>query len=302
MDVHKKLVLSSDGEHTLQGVVYVPDGTPKGYFQVVHGMCEYVGRYESFMTQLAGQGYLVFGFDHLGHGHTARSPEELGFIASRDGWLRLLDDVSVFYKAVAAEYGPMPYILFGHSMGSFIVRGAVERGAKPDRLIVCGTGGPNPASGAGLAACRTVKALRGEHHVSKTLQNLAFGAYNKRFADEHDPYAWLTKDLSVRDAYRNDPFCTYSFQAAAMVDLIRLQSFCNRKAHFAAFPKTLPTLLIAGAQDPVGDYGKGVQTVYDRLRAAGCNVQLHLYPDCRHEILNDTCRQQVMNDIAAFLA
>ena len=136
MKIVQKTVPSSDGKHTLQGVVYVPDGEIRGLVQVVHGMCEYTGRYEAFMTFLAENGYLAFGHDHLGHGLTA-APEERGFIAERDGWEYLVRDVTVMKDAVVREYGDRPWYLFGHSMGSFIVRCAVAKGARPRKLIVC---------------------------------------------------------------------------------------------------------------------------------------------------------------------
>ena len=301
MKIVRKTVPSSDGRHTLQGIVYVPDGEIKGLVQVVHGMCEYMGRYEAFMTFLAENGYLAFGHDHLGHGLTA-DPKDWGFIAERDGWKYLVRDVTEMKQAVVREYGDKPWYLFGHSMGSFIVRCAAAEGARPCKLIVCGTGGPNPASGAGLLLCRTIGLLRGRRHVAALVNKMAFGAYNKRFREENDPYAWLSKDLGVRDKYRVDPMCIFPFTVSAMQDLITLQARCNKKAAFAAFPQELPVLLIAGTEDPVGEYGKGVRAVYEALRARGCRVQMKLYDNCRHEILNDTCREQTRQDVLTFLA
>ena len=300
MTVIKKQVPSSDGKHSLYGVVVLPEGEAKGYVQVVHGMCEYMGRYEAFLTFLAEKGYIAFGYDHLGHGKTAK-PEEWGYIADRDGWKYLIRDVSVFKDAVIKEYGEKPWYLFGHSMGSFIVRGAVGEGARPDKLIVCGTGGPNPISGAGLFACKTVKAFCGGHHVSKLITALAFGAYNKKFSEEKDRAAWLTKDRAVREKYRHDPMCSFPFTVSAMQDLVTLQKTTNEKKAFRAFPKDLPTLLIAGTDDPVGAYGKGVEKVCSALKNEGCKVQMKLYENCRHEVLNDSCKEETKNDVASFL-
>ena len=300
MTTIEKKVLSSDGKHLLSGVVLLPEGEAKGYVQVVHGMCEYLGRYQGFLEALAAEGYIAFGYDHLGHGKTA-APQERGFIADKDGWKLLIRDVSVFRDAVVKEYGEKPWFLFGHSMGSFIVRGAVAFGARPEKLIVCGTGGPNPASGAGLAMCKTIGAFCGGHHVSKLVGGLAFGSYNKRFADEKDSAAWLTKDRAIRDRYRDDPLCNYSFQVSAMGDLIQLQKYVNEKAQFASFPKDLPAFFIAGTDDPVGDYGAGVKKAVDALSASGCAVRMKLYENCRHEILNDSCREEVIADILEFI-
>ena len=155
--VIEKSVLSSDRIHELKGVIYLPQGTPKAFLHVVHGMTEHIGRYDGFMREMAAEGYIVFGYDNLGHGKTARNKQELGYIAKKDGWKRLANDVAVFSAAVKSEYGKtLPYYLMGHSMGSFIVRTAAKDYCMPDKLIIMGTGGKQAASGVGLAVIKTI--------------------------------------------------------------------------------------------------------------------------------------------------
>lgn len=234
--VTEKRVLSSDGIHTLAGKVYLPGGEVKGLLQVVHGMSEHIGRYDEFMRRLAAEGYIVFGHDHLGHGKTANE-NELGYIAKKDGWLRLAEDVSVFKNGAVnglselPDIGSLPYFLMGHSMGSFVVRTASELYLKPDKLIIMGTGGPNPASGAGLALAKIIKLFCGEKHISNLLYFLMFGSYNRKFK-ENDIVSWLSTDKSERDKNRADKFCTFKFTVSALEDLIKLQSFANRKDWF----------------------------------------------------------------------
>ena len=298
----EKKVPSSDGKHELIGRVYLPDGEARGLFQVVHGMTEYIGRYDRFMRALASAGFVVFGYDHLGHGLTARDESELGFIAEKDGWTLLVDDVERFAAAVRAEYGEsLPYYLMGHSMGSFIVRLTAAKYNKQDKLIVMGTGGPNAAAGAGLALTNLIKTLRGARHHSKLVYALAFGSYNKRFGDEKDMLSWLTKDRSVREKYSKDKLCSFMFTVSAMSDLITLNKNSNKKEWAAAMDKKKPVLLVAGTDDPVGDYGKGVAAVRDMLAAAGVPVEMKLYENCRHEILNDTSYDEVVRDILEFV-
>lgn len=295
-------VPSTDGVHTLAGVVYMPADDPVGVLQVVHGMTEYIGRYDRFMRKLAEAGWVVCGHDHLGHGQTA-DPSEWGYIAKKNGWDFLCRDTKAFGDSVRKDYGQdLPYVLMGHSMGSFIARLTAEKYTKPHALIIMGTGGPNPAAGAGVALAGLVKIFRGERHISGLVYSLAFGGYNTPFKAEDDAYAWLTTDKSVRDVYRKDPLCTFLFTVSAMGDLIRLTKESNRAAWFKAIPDDLPILLVSGRDDPVGGMGKGVEAVHRKLRKAGKQVTCHLYEGCRHEILNDTCRDRVVQDILDFVS
>lgn len=297
-----KDVLSSDKKHMLKGKLYIPEGKAKGFFHVVHGMTEHIARYDDFMRQLAEDGYITFGYDHLGHGRTAKDDGELGFIAHENGWERLVDDVFLYGNAIRkAMSGDLPFILMGHSMGSFIVRLTAVKYNHYGKLIIMGTGGPNPAAGAGIGITSVLTKVKGERSRSKLVYKLAFGTYNNRFKDENDKYAWLSNIREVRDTYRNDRFCNYEFTVSAMEGLIRLNKDSNEKLWFRSLDKDKPVLLVSGSDDPVGDYGKGVTKVYEMLKAQGVNVQMKLYEGCRHEILNDNCRNEVIADILRFV-
>ena len=294
-----KKVPSTDGKHELYGRVYLPQGEIKGLFHVVHGMTEHMERYESFMKEMAAEGYICFGYDHLGHGRTANDRSELGYIAKKGGWKLLVDDVTAFGNAMRAEYGEnLPYILMGHSMGSFIVRLASVMGRSPDKLIVMGTGGPNPLAGAGLFLVAILKRLGKAKEISALIHKLAFGAYNKRFKGDGSR-GWLTSDAGIREKYANDPLCNFHFTVSAMGDLINLTKRSNSGKWFKQVKKDMPVLLVAGKDDPVGNYGKGVRVVFNKLKKQGSLVEIRLY-DGRHEILNDTCKATVVADIKKF--
>ena len=296
-------VMSSDKKHTLAGHIYIPDvpgGEIKGLFHVVHGMCEHIGRYDEFMRKIADEGYICFGYDNLGHGRTV-SDDELGYIAHKEGYKRLAEDVGVYSAAVRKDFGGnLPYYLMGHSMGSFIVRYASENYVKPDKLIIMGTGGKNPAAGVGIALVDVMMLFKGERYVSKFVDNMAFGSFGKKFP-ENESNSWLTKDAGIREKYRSDKYCSFKFSLAAMKDLMTLNRATNSKAWFDGFDKKTPVLLISGEDDPVGDYGAGVKKVYDELSSRGCIVKMKLYPNCRHEILNDTSREECTKDIINFI-
>lgn len=299
-------VPSTDGIHNLSGVVYLPDGEIKGLFQVVHGMTEHIERYDRFLCDMARVGFISFGYDHVGHGKTANDDSELGYIAKKRGWEILARDVKAYSDAVRAEFGDekMRYYLMGHSMGSFIVRLAAERFVSPQALIVMGTGGPNPAAGAGLGLIGAIKLFKGDKHYSPLVDGIAFGSYNKRFGGDisDDPKLWLTNDESVRRAYYADKYCMFNFSVSAMGDLIRLIKYTNSNKWFRNISSELPMLLVSGADDPVGDYGRGVRKVEANLRRNEKNVSCRLYEGARHEILNDFTYETVREDIISFIA
>ncbi len=304
IEIKKVSVGSSDGIHTLAGVVYIPDGEIKGIYHIVHGMTEHIGRYNRIMTEMCESGYLCIGYDNLGHGYTARNESELGYIADKRGWELLAKDVKVFSDEIRAQYGKeLPYYLMGHSMGSFIVRLATERFVTPDKLIIMGTGGPNGAAGAGLAVIALIKLFKGGHHISKLVDDLAFGSYNKKFIakGESSTSSWLTTDDTVRKKYWDDPFCSFKFSVSAMGDLIRLMKYSNRGKWFKAIDASLPILLLSGEEDPVGNYGKGVIYVGEKLKKNGKRAEYILYKNARHEILNDFTYDEVKADILKFL-
>ena len=298
-------VVSSNGANMLAGVVFLPDTEVKGYFHVVHGMTEYIGRYERFMSDMAENGYICFGYDNLGHGKTVISESDLGFIAKKRGWEHLAKDVKVFSdevkKAYPAEGKKLPYYLMGHSMGSFIVRLAAERFADPDALIVMGTGGSNPAAGVGIFLTELVKLFRGERHISKLVNKLAFGNYNKRFADDGAPNPWLSTNTEARKKYSQDKYCNFKFTVSAMGDLIRLTKYSNSGRWYKGIAKrNIPVLLISGEEDPVGNYGKGVLEVYEKLCKRKVDVYITLFEGARHEILNDFTYEGVKEQIIKF--
>ena len=294
-------VKSTDNIHTLRGKIFIPNGEIKGLFHLVHGMTEYIDRYDHLFSFLAENGFVAFGYDHLGHGKTAESDDELGFIAHKDGWKYLVNDVVTFTKAVKKIYPDTPTVLMGHSMGSFIARLVAESyAAEYDKFIFCGTSGPNPASSAGLLLVKIIKAFKGEKHKSNLIQNIAFGSYNNGFQGD-TPYEWLTNDREIINKYAADKYCTFRFTVSAMGDLMNLLSKCNRGAWFKSLDGTKPILLIAGDKDPVGNYGKGVKAVYEKLIKNGKKCDIKLYENCRHEIHNDICKDEMFSDILKFI-
>lgn len=294
---------STDGIHTLRGLLYLPQGAPLALIQISHGMTEHIARYEAFMEYLASLGYAVCGHDHIGHGKTAENSSELGFFAEHDGWSILPNDVYAFGKAVRAELDPaLPYFLFGHSMGSFIARiFAARYGKELTGLILCGTGGPNPGAKLGILLTQHLAKKNGSHSYSAFAEKLAFGSYNKR-TQQKSPVDWLSRDEAVLLRYASDPFCTFHFTVSALSDLFTLSDCANSRQTYAAIPASLPIYLICGDGDPVGNYAKGVRRVADEFTLSGhSRTDLTVYPGCRHELLNEIGKEKIMQDIAAWI-
>lgn len=294
-------IKSSDGKNTLNTKIYIPNCEPLGIFQAVHGMTEHLERYDALLTAICEKGYVCIIHDHLGHGKTAKE-EDLGFIAERDGWKYLVEDVERVYKTADTMYPNKKHYLLGHSMGSFITRLYLQKyGEHLACYIMMGSGTGNPAADLGLVLTRIIAKAKGSRHVSKFIYAMAFGGYNKKFS-EPSIYAWLSADTENIETYSKDKYCTFLFSVSAMNDLIRLNKECNRKKWFASLPKNLSIHILSGGDDPVGGHSAGIKKVYKKLEKQNrYNLSLKLYEGARHEILKDFCRNQVISDIINLL-
>lgn len=294
-------IMSSDGKTKL-ACYRTECKNPQAMLQISHGMCEYFKRYSEFATYLARRGILVFGHDHLGHGETAPTEAELGFTAEGGGANFMVEDVHNLSLNMMDEYPNVPLVLFGHSMGSFIAREVMARYGEDYRAaIFCGTGGPDMPTGAGKLLASLIMRLFGERHRSKLLKKISFAGYNKRYDHCETSMDWLTRDSETVERYLQDPFCNYVFTARAYHDLFTLVEWVSKKSWAERLPKNVPILVISGMMDPVGGFGIGVKKVADRLSDAGLNTTLRLYPDMRHEILNEIGKEQVWEELELWL-
>ena len=261
----------------------------KAVIQIAHGMAEHKERYEAFADVLCANGFAVYINDHLGHGKSVKNDDELGYFGKEDGWKNFIEDCRALMKIAQEEFPGLPYIFFGHSMGSFVARAFSAKYA--DELtgaVFCGTAGPNPAAAAGILISKAVAAVKGDHYRSKLIDSIAFGSYNKR-TPGRTAFDWLSRDEFQVDKYIADPYCGFLFTAYGYRDMMSLLSYVSSKAWFQNFDKQLPVLLIAGADDPVGPYGDGVRKVKAMLEEAGKNnITMHIYEGGRHEILNES--------------
>lgn len=292
---------SRDGQTKLHAVRWVPEGKVVCILQIVHGMAEYVERYEAFAQHMAERGILVTGEDHLGHGKSVPEGGTYGYFCKQDAATVVVRDVHRLKKMTQEEYPGVPYVIWGHSMGSFILRNYLYRyGTGIQGAIICGSGFmPMPVIMCAKAAAKVQKLFTGDKHVSKLLDKLAFGTYNKRISQPKTRFDWLAAKESVVEKYMQDPFCGFTFTVNGFETLFELLKRAHTTENMQKIPKELPAFFIAGEEDPVGDYGEGVKRLYqDYTDSLGMkNVSLKLYAGDRHEVLNENDRQQVYEDI-----
>ncbi len=296
---------SSDGINTIHAEVYEPkDGNAVGVVQISHGMIDYVARYKDLADYLTGKGFVVAGNDHLGHGGSVKDAADFGYFAKNDGYKLVVDDLYRMNKILKEEYKDLPVFLLGHSMGSFMARlYAAKYPESISGIIIHGTGGKNPLLTLGKAVIGVTKLFCGGRHRSRMVTALAFGSYNSTFPKEEGMNAWLTRDLSRVADRDSDERTNYIFTLSAYKDLFTALGECNSEKWYSSYPIYLPTLIMSGDADPVGNYGKGVREVYEGLSSAGVlNLRLKIYEGARHELFNETNREQVYLDIYNWLA
>ena len=295
---------SSTGRTSIHALKCVPDGKPRAVVQIAHGIAEHIDRYRPFMEFLADNGFVAAGNDHLGHGKSIRVPEEQGFFAEKDGWWRVVDDMDKLHDIMSNEYPELPYVLFGHSMGSFLTRTyLIKHPDKYDGVILSGTGHQSPALvlGGNVAASVMAK-LNGAMGDGTKLDSLAFGSYLSKIENPRTKFDWLSRDAEQVDKYIADPLCGFVGKIGLYRDMMHGIKFITDKKNIAQMNKEKPVYFMSGDGDPVGDYGKGVERAYKAFCDAGLHdVFMRLYPGGRHEMLNETNKEQVYQDILNWL-
>lgn len=276
------------------------DGRIKGVVQIAHGMSEHSARYARFAKVLTGAGFAVYANDHRGHGQTAGALSNVGYFEEGNFWDAAVDDMYQLNQLIKNRYSTESVFIVGHSMGSMLARHYVTlHGDSIDGVVFSGTGGdPGLLGVVGSWIAKTVCFFQGRKAISQLLDTLSFGKFNDAFKPNRTVSDWLSRDNAEVDKYVSDPYCGVVFSAGFFADLLYGVGIINSQKTYAATPKNLPILLLAGDKDPVGDNGKGVKEVFGNYEKAGIkDVHCTLYKDGRHEMLNETNRDEVMNFI-----
>ncbi len=295
---------STDGHSTIYATIWTPDDQPvRAVIQICHGMMEHIRRYDRFARTLCARGFLVCGDDHLGHGRTAVTLADRGYFGPKDGVAHMVEDLHTLRLEMQRRFPDKPYLLLGHSMGSFLTRDYITRhGQGLAGYICCGTSGRNPMAKAGIALASVAAAVAGGKKPSPLIDRMAFGRYNSRYDHAVTGWEWLSRDTQGYPDSSADDRCNFPFTNAGFRDLFRLLDHISGKKWSDQVPRELPIALFSGDMDPVGNYGKGVRQVYRWLQESGIqDLSLTLYPGARHELHNEINRDEFTNDVVGWI-
>ncbi|NOY94227.1 MAG: alpha/beta hydrolase [Deltaproteobacteria bacterium] len=282
---------------------FEPEDEPRGLLTIAHGMGEHAQRYRRLGERFTAAGWSVLAHDQRGHGKSLVPGAPLGHMGDEDSWRKAVDDLLGLIKHQAAEHPGLPQLLLGHSMGSFMVQQAIyeEPGCVDGVVLSASNGKPPLLAQAGRALARAERVRLGRRRPSALLNKMSFGKFNDSFEPARTPFDWLSRDEAEVDAYIEDPLCGFDISVQSWVDMLDALGQLARVSNQRRIPRDQPLFIFAGSRDPVGDFGAGVQRLAGSYRSAGLEaVELKLYEGGRHEMLNETNRDEVMDDVLAF--
>ena len=294
---------STNGADRICYFKYSPETAPKAIFQMVHGMAEYAERYEELAELMCEHGYVCYIHEHVGHGNTAKDIEHLGLFIDENQSVTLVEDTHKMSEIAKSENPGLKLNLFGHSMGSFVVRLTVAKyGSDYNSLVICGTGAKDPKVPMGLFVLRVMRFFKGKDFKSKFIDKSSFGSYSEHFKPARTPLDWLSVSKTNVDNYIASPYCGFLFSLDGYKMLMEVNRDANKPGTFQETPSSLPIFLIAGGDDPIGHYGADIPKVCGEYKKAGVmNCTYKLYAGFRHEILCDDCAAEVRSDILDFV-
>ncbi len=287
--------------------VFSPDGDtkPLGIVHVSHGMSEHGARYARVAEALTARGLIVEAHDHRGHGRTAVNDDELGYFGPGDGWGRAMADLRGLLARARTTYAGLKQALLAHSMGSLLAQSVLpEEGSKLAAVVLSGTNGPpSILARAGLLVAKAERARLGERGRSKVIQGMSFDEFNRVFSPNRTRYDWLSRDAAEVDKYVADARCGFPATTTLWVQLLGALPTLHRPDNLSRIPKDLPVYVLAGAEDPVHEKTKNLRGLLDAYMKAGIkDVTYRVYPGARHEVLNETNRDEVIREMADWLA
>ncbi|MCF5231996.1 MULTISPECIES: alpha/beta hydrolase [unclassified Pseudomonas] len=299
---HSTFWLTANDRSRLYVNQWLPDGPAKAMIMLSHGMAEHSGRYARLAEALCAAGYGLYAPDQRGHGRTA-DEGTLGLYAEKDGWNKVVGDLASLNQHIGQQQPGLPIILLGHSMGSYIAQAyLLHHSASLNGAILSGSNYQPVAlyRAAGVIA-RLERARQGLRGRSALIDFLSFGSFNKAFKPDRTAFDWLSRDPLEVDKYINDPLCGFRCTNQLWIDLLGGLQQISKASNLAQIDPGLPIMIMGGECDPVSE-GKRLKSLAHALREAGCqNLQLNIYPQARHEVFNETNRDDVTADVLKWL-
>ena len=291
-----------DGSFTKLYCYQTSHNTVLGNVLVLHGMAEHCGRYLDFIQKLAEAGFDVYTYDHRGHG-SGKTPDELGFIAKKDGYKLLIDDAHTVCLHIKKTGRSKKLSVFGHSMGSLVLRCLIQNYDELDSIILSSSTMPAVAfSKVGGIIAGLLAQLTGPDTASSFLQNLMFGGKSYTGLCTRTSFDWLTRNETAIDLYMDDPCCGFVCTTSFYRDLANLAVLSSSKKNIAKTRRDLPILFLTGEADPVGGCSKQIKQLHNIYKQLSfTNTNLKVYPDARHELINEPNAPEVFEDIITYL-
>lgn len=297
--------LSADGKTSIHAVEWRPEGDPIAVLQIAHGVTEHILRYEELAAYFAERGFVVVGNDHLGHGTSIAEGAQPMYFGPPGSWEWVIKDMHECSRIIKEKYPNIPYIAIGSSLGSFAIRTwLINNPEAVDAAILAGTGQTAPVL---LGFIKKVAVREGEksgeENTTPLINKLTFENYNKGFAPNKTEFDWLCVSKTSLDEYLKDPLRGKAMSAGLFRELVDGMVFTAKKANQQQMNKEMPVLLISGAEDPVGDRGKGVERTLRSFEKAGMkDVDKKIYPGLRHDILHDEGREEIFEYLCQWIA
>ena len=292
--------LSSNKKTNIHAIICQPkNGQFTRIIQIIHGMCEYIERYLPFIEYLATKGFIVVGHDHLGHGQSIKSPDDLGYFGEPNPSDLLIQDIHSLRKIIVKKYPKLPYFMCGHSMGSYLLRQYICTYSKGlAGIIIIGTGYMSPCESLlALGFINVLSCFKGIKHKSNLTKKISFelGPYSKYDHQKKDlNNSWISRDPEIVKKYYEDKNCQFDFTLNGYYGLVQSIRYSCDPSNVAKIKKDIPILFVSGDCDPVGNNGEGVRKSYEIMKLIGSvDVTMKLFMGCRHEVLNELNKDEV---------
>ena len=287
---------SANHKNRIHYYIFEPENDLRAILQITHGWKDYIERNEELIQFFTDHGVMVCGCDFIGHGRSSRE-EDLGQLEEEDGWSCLVKDVKRLASYIRREHPGVPFFLYGHGMGSLVTRLCCLHESHWDGVILSGTSSRQKYCRRAILFTAVMRRFKGLNHRSRLVENMIYRRLNRKYRGERDYLSWFSADEDVRERYGADKRSQFQFTLSAYENIFKMLELVSTKKWYHSIDRELPILLVSGKDDPIGNFGKGIEEIYGRLSGEGCCIEMKLYDGIRHELQGDPDREIIFNDM-----